>query len=159
MDTEKIVYENLQKFGLDSDIKPTTLKQLIKITEVLETIIGFRRTAIQQLKSNKISINKISQDAGIARQTFYNNPILATYIEKYAEVDAVESPYDVIDAIRSELRRRDEQIAGLVQRDATVEYYKSQAQALTDEVASLQETIKSQEELIRRLRVNGIKLV
>jgi hypothetical protein len=113
----------------------------------------------KQLKSNKISINKISQDSGIARQTFYNNPILATYIEKYAEANAIENPYDVIDAIRSELRRRDEQIAGFVQRDATVEYYKAQAQALTDQVASLQETIKSQEELIRRLRANDLYIV
>lgn len=159
MDAEKIIYENLKKFGLDSDIKPTTLKQLVKITEVLDTTINVQQTSVQQLKSNKISINKISQDSGIARQTFYNNPILAAYIEKYAEANAIENPYDVIDALRSELRRRDEQIAGFVQRDATAEYYKAQAQALTDEVASLKETIKSHEELIRRLRANDLHIV
>ena len=159
MDAEKLVYENLQKFGLDSDVKPTTLKQLVKITEVLDSTTSSQKTAIQQLKASKISINKVSQDTGIARQTFYNNPILAAYIEKYAEANGVESPYEVIDALRSELRRRDEQITGLVQRDATAEYYKAQAQALTDEVASLQETIKSQEELIRRLKANGLHIV
>lgn len=50
--------------------------------------------------------------------------------------------------------RKDEQIAGLVQRDATVSKCKTENLELTDEIASLRETIKSQEELIRQLRGN-----
>jgi len=46
----------------------------------------------------------------------------------------------------------DEQIAGLVQRDATISKCKAENKELTDKIASLQATIRSQEDLIRQLR-------
>lgn len=152
MDLEKIVQENLIAFGLEEEMKSITRKHLIKITEVLDATIQSQTEAIQNIKTNKISINKIAKDAGIARQTFYNNPIMTAYIEKYIELNAIDNPYETIETLRSELRRKDEQINGLVQRDATVSKYKAQNKALTDEVVSLKETIKSQEELIQRLK-------
>lgn len=154
MDTEKIVQRNLKSFVLDEEVKPMTMKHLIKITEVLDTIVKSKTEAIQNIKTNKISINKVAKDAGIARQTFYNNPIMTAYIEKYIEVNSIDNPYETIEVLRSELRRKDDQINGLVQRDATVSKYKAQNKALTDEIASLQETIKSQEELIQKLKVS-----
>lgn len=153
MDPEKIVQENLKLFGLDEEVKPVTMKHLIKITEVLDATVQSQTEAIQNIKTNKISINKVAKDAGIARQTFYNNPIMTAYIEKYIELNSIDNPYEVIDALRSELRRKDEQINGLVQRDATVSKYKAQNKALTDEIVSLQETIKSQEEFIQNLQL------
>ena len=160
MDTEKIVQENLKLFGLDEEIKPMTMKHLMKITNVLDTAIQSKTEAIQNIKTNKISINKVAKDAGIARQTFYNNPIITAYIEKYIELNSIDSPYETIEALRRELRRKGEQINGLVQRDATVSKYKAQNKALTDEITSLQETIKSQEELIQKLKASqkAIKL-
>ena len=154
MDTEKIVIENLKVFGLDEDIKPVTMKHLIKITEVLDATVQAQSEAIQNIKTNKISINKIAKDAGIARQTFYNNPIITAYIEKYIENNTIDNPYKVIEALRNELKRKDEQITGLVQRDATVSKYKAQNHELTNEIVSLQATIKSQEELIRKLQAS-----
>lgn len=154
MDTEKIVIENLKVFGLDEDIKPVTMKHLIKITEVLDATVQAQSEAIQNIKINKISINKIAKDAGIARQTFYNNPIITVYIKKYIENNTVDNPYEVIEALRNELKRKDEQITGLVQRDATVSKYKAQNHELTNEIVSLQATIKSQEELIRKLQAS-----
>lgn len=152
MDTKKLVQNNLKIFGLNEEIKPVTMKHLIKITEVLDATVRTQTEAIQNIKNNKISINKVAKDAGVARQTFYNNPIMTTYIEKYIELNSVDSPYVTIENLRSELRRKDKQITGLVQRDATVSKYKAQNKALKDEIASLRETIKSQEYLIHKLK-------
>lgn len=152
MDVNQRVSENLKSFGLNDDIKPATLKHLAKVDEVLSMMIEAQENAIQEIKSNKISINRVAKESGIARQTFYNNPIITAYIEKYLETYVDASPYETIDSLREELKRKDEQIAGLVQRDATVSKCKAENKALTDEIASLQATIKSQEELIQQLR-------
>ena len=158
MDTRERVTENLKAFGLDTDIKPITMKHLEKLDEVLTQLTQVQEDAIQDIKDNKISINRVSKDAGIARQTFYNNPILVAYVEKYIAERGVESPYETIDYLREEVRRRDKQIEGLVQRDATVSKYKAENKALKEEITSLQATIKSQEELIKRLRAGNLSL-
>lgn len=152
MDVNQRVSKNLKSFGLNDDIKPATLKHLAKVDEVLSTMVEAQENAIQEIKSNKISINRVAKESGIARQTFYNNPIITAYIEKYLKAYVDASPYETIDSLREELKRKNEQIAGLVQRDATVSKCKAENKALTDEVASLQATIKSQEELIQQLR-------
>lgn len=154
MDVNQRVSENLKSFCLDDDIKPATLKHLTKVDEVLSMMVEAQENAIQEIKRNKISINRVAKESGIARQTFYNNPIITAYIEKYLETYVDASPYETIDALRKELKRKDEQIAGLVQRDATVSKYKAQNKALADEIASLKETIKSQEELIQKLKAS-----
>ena len=152
MDINERVLETLKSFGLDTDIKPMTLKQLAKVDKVLETMTQAQTNAFQAIKNNKISINRVAKESGIARQTFYNNPIIKAYIEKYLAANIDVSPYETIEMLREEIRRKNEQIAGLVQRDATVSKCKAEIQQLTDEVTSLQETIKSQEELIHQLR-------
>ena len=152
MDVNQRVSDNLKSFGLNDDIKPAILKHLAKVDEVLAMMVETQENAIQEIKSNKISINRVAKESGIARQTFYNNPVITAYIEKYLETYVGVSPYETIDSLREELKRKDEQIAGLVQRDATVSKCKAENKALTDEVASLQATFKSQEELIQKLR-------
>lgn len=158
MDVTERLFENLILFGLIDDIKPTTLKHLSKIDEVLAMMATVQENAIQEIKSNKISINRVAKESGIARQTFYNNPVITAYVEKYIETYVGTSPYETIDFLREELRRKEEQIAGLVQRDATVSKCKAENKALTDEIASLQATIKSQEELIQKLRSENRKI-
>lgn len=152
MDVNERVIENLKAFGLSTDIKPITMNHLARVDEVLDVMTQAQFNAIQEIKTNKISINRVAKESGIARQTFYNNPIISAYIEQYIATKTSPSPYEIVNALREEIRRKDEQIAGLVQRDATVSKYKAQNQELTDEVASLQATIKSQEDLIRQLR-------
>lgn len=152
MDVNERVMENLKAFGLDTDIKPVTMKHLEKVDEVLASMVQAQTDAIQEIRSNKISINRVAKESGIARQTFYNNPIITTYIEAYIAANTSASPYETIETLREEIRRKDEQIAGLVQRDATVSKCKAENLELTDEIVSLRETIKSQDELIRQLR-------
>lgn len=154
MDVNERVMENLKAFGLDTDIKPVTMKHLAKVDEVLASMVQAQTDAIQEIKNNKISINRVAKESGIARQTFYNNQIVTAYIEAYIVANTTASPYENIETLREEIRRKDEQIAGLIQRDATVSKCKAENLELTDEIASLRETIKSQEELIRQLRGN-----
>ena len=150
---EKII-KNIKKFGLSSDdIKPNTMEYLIKVDDVLNKITTTRAEAIQTIKSEKVSINKIAKESGISRQTFYNNPIITSYVEKYIEIYVKESPYETINNLKEEIKNRDEQIEKLVQRDANIAYYKAENQELSDEIESLKATIKSQEETIRKLRV------
>ena len=152
MDVNERVMENLKAFGLDTDIKPVTMKHLAKVDEVLASMVQAQTDAIQEIRNNKISINRVAKESGIARQTCYNNPIITAYIEAYIAANTSASPYETIETLREEIRRKDEQIARLVQRDATVSKCKAENLELTDEIASLRETIKSQEELIRQLR-------
>ena len=150
---EKII-KNLKKFGLSSDdIKPNTMEYLIKVDDVLNKITTTRAEAIQTIKSEKASINKVAKESGISRQTFYNNPIITSYVEKYIEIYVKESPYETINNLKEEIKNRDEQIEKLVQRDANIAYYKAENKELSDEVESLKATIKSQEEMIRKLRM------
>lgn len=150
---EKII-KNLIKFGLSTDdIKPNTIEYLIKVDEVLNQITTARAEAIQTIKNEKTSINKIAKESGISRQTFYNNPIITSYVERYIEMYVKESPYETINNLKEDIKNRDEQIEKLVQRDANISYYKAENQELSDEIESLKATIKSQEEMIRKLRV------
>lgn len=152
MDVNERVMENLKAFGLDTDIKPVTMKHLAKVDEVLASMVQAQTDAIQEIRNNKISINRVAKESSIARQTFYNNPIITAYIEAYIGANTAASPYETIETLREEIRRKDEQIAGLIQRDATVSKCKAENLELTDEIASLRETIKSQEELIQQLK-------
>jgi len=152
MEIKDRVTANIEAFGLTGEIKAGTMKHLIKIDEVLETMTTVQANAVQSIKDNKISINRVAKESDIARQTFYNNPLLTAYIEKYLAAHSIDSPYETIEALREDIRRKDEQISKMVQRDATVSKYKAKNQALTDEIASLQATIRSQEDLIRQLR-------
>lgn len=150
---EKII-KNLKKFGLSTDdIKPNTIEYLVKVDEVLNQITTARAEAIQTIKNEKTSINKIAKESGISRQTFYNNPIITSYVERYIEMYVKESPYETINNLKEDIKNRDEQIEKLVQRDANIAYYKAENQELSDEIESLKATIKSQEEMIRKLRV------
>ena len=83
MDVNERVMENLKAFGLDTDIKPVTMKHLAKVDEVLASMVQAQTDAIQEIRNNKISINRVAKESGIARQTFYNNPIITAYIEAY----------------------------------------------------------------------------
>ncbi len=149
MDVTERVMENLKAFGLDADIKPITMKHLAKVDEVLASMVQAQTDAIQEIRNNKISINRVAKESGIARQTFYNNPIITAYIEAYIAANTTASPYETIEMLREEIRRKDEQIVGLVQRDATISKFKAENRELKDEIVSLRETIKSQETLLQ----------
>ena len=105
MDINQRVSENLKSFGLNDDIKPTISKHLAKVDEVLAMMVAAQENAIQEIKGNKISINRVAKESGIARQTFYNNPVITAYIEKYIETYVGLSPYETIDSLREELKR------------------------------------------------------
>ena len=152
MDVNERVMENLKAFGLDTDIKPVTMKHLAKVDEVLAFMVQSQTEAIQEIRNNKISINRVAKESGIARQTFYNNPIITAYIEAYIEANTSANPYETIETLREEIRRKDDQIAAMVQRDATISECKAKNKELTDENVSLHFTITSQEALIVELR-------
>ena len=69
MDVNERVMENLKAFGLDTDIKPVTMKHLAKVDEVLASMVQAQTDAIQEIRNNKISINRVAKESGIARQT------------------------------------------------------------------------------------------
>ena len=149
--------ETLRSMYLDKFVQVRSETDLDTANTVLTeevVMVQAQTDAIQEIRNNKISINRVAKESGIARQTFYNNPIITAYIEAYIAANTSASPYETIETLREEIRRKDEQIAGLVQRDATVSKCKTENLELTDEIASLRETIKSQEELIRQLRGN-----
>ncbi len=108
MNVNERVMENLKAFGLDTDIKPITIKHLAKVDEVLALMVQAQTDAIQKIRNNKISINRVAKKIGIACQTFCNNPIITAYIEAYIAANISASPYETIEMLREEIRRNDE---------------------------------------------------
>ena len=151
MDIKECVMTNLDALGIQG-VKGGTLKHLVKIQEMLASAVQAQNDAIREVKEHNLSINRIAKETGISRQTFYNNPILLQYIEHYLDANVLANPYDVIESQKESIRSKDAQISEFVKRDATVEKYRAQNDALLEQIASLQATIRSQEDLICSLR-------
>ena len=79
-ETSAIVKENLRMFGLDADVKVQTLRHLCRIQEALDALREGQKFAIRSVWENKATIASVARQSHVARQTFYNNPILTEYV-------------------------------------------------------------------------------
>lgn len=149
MDTRETVIKKLQEFDMDTNVKEQTMKHLCKIQETLDTLKHNQEEAAASLKENKPALNRIASMGNIARQTFYNNPLLTEYIEQYWKANAAENPFDTIERLRNEIRIQDERIKNMVKRDAETLIYKNRISELEEQIHSLKETVKSQEMVIQ----------
>ena len=149
-ETSAIVKENLRAFGLDADVKVQTMHHLCRIQEALDALRDGQKAAIRSVWENKAT--SVARQSHVARQTFYNNPLLTEYVNAWLKEYAVENPFDTIERLREALRDESEKVRKMVARDADVSKYKAMVVDLKDEVAALKKTVATQSDTIAMMR-------
>lgn len=151
-ETSAVVKENLRMFGMDADVKAQTMHHLCRIQEALDILRDGQKAAIRSVWENKATIASVARQSHVARQTFYNNPILTQYVNAWLKEFAIENPFDTIDRLREALRDETEKVRKMVARDADVSKYKAMAADLKDEVTALKKTVAMQSDTIATMR-------
>lgn len=146
------VIEVLKKYGISGDFKKGTLAQFEKIITTLDEMIQSQKDGIDKIKANKPSLSKISSLTGISRQTFYNNPVLTEFAEKYIAENAVDDPNETISKLKSQIRDKDSIIEKMVARDGKIAELMAKVYELEQENVSLKKTIESQEITISKAK-------
>lgn len=147
------IKNNLKKFDLKTEQKANIYNHLEKIDKTLEDMISNQEKSLELYKENNININKIANNSGVSRQTLYNNPILIEYIENFNSFYSPEDPYQVIEDLRKEIRKKDKMIDNMVNRDGENSKLKVTIKQLNEELESAKITINSQSDIIKKLNI------
>lgn len=117
--------------------KDTISKSLMSKLISIEKEILQRKQAIEDaqniLKSNSINIKAISEKTNISRKTFYNNKILAEFVEEHTVMDTSKA-YEEIKKLRSQLSDTEKKFFALLERDAETETLRFQISKLESEL-------------------------
>lgn len=150
MDIEATVKQKLEDYGIATHgCKPGLMKHLIKIEMVLSSLNEQFEKADRDMKDSRPNMKKISRMSGVSRQTFYNNPILSSYVECSIKERKRNDPYETIAQLKADLEAQKAKIQQMVDRDADLSMYRAMAEELEEEVMSLRMTIEAQQEMIR----------
>lgn len=138
--------KEMKKLDSDFDLLPAnTQNHLIKIAtrcnEMIEEEIQRHNTASKEY----LSVNRISQDTKISRQTFYNNPILSKYVfYKADEYKAIDDSYN-LSQLQEENRSLKEKIEKMMVRDLEIYQLRETNKRLANEVKNKTDLIQSLE--------------
>ena len=126
----------------------TVGKSLNKNLLTVEATIAKRQKAIAEaqksIKENAINIKAISEATGISRKTFYNNELLAAFVEENATANNASA--DEIKKLRERLAESESKMFTLLSRDADMEELRYQISKLEAELETSHKRIKSLEE-------------
>lgn len=115
----------------------TISKSLMSKLISIEKEILKRKQAIEDaqniLKSNSINIKAISEKTNISRKTFYNNKILAEFVEEHTVIDTSKA-YEENKKFRSQLSDTEKKLFALLERDAETETLRFQISKLESEL-------------------------
>lgn len=132
---ESTVKNRLDEMGINVDtLKSTSLKHLIKIEDVISEKLENQSKMLESFKENKVSVLSISEESKIARQTFYNNPILKEYITYVLDNSDLVDPYKKIDALNAKLSELQEMVTQMQIRDVNLEILYQEKENLKDEL-------------------------
>lgn len=132
---ESTVKNRLYEMGINVDtLKSTSLKHLIKIEDVISEKLENQSKMLESFKENKVSVLSISEESKIARQTFYNNPILKEYITYVLDNSDLVDPYKKIDALNAKLSELQEMVTQMQIRDVNLEILYQEKENLKDEL-------------------------
>lgn len=132
---ESTVKNRLDEMGINVDtLKSTSLKHLIKIEDVISEKLENQSKMLESFKENKVSVLSISEESKIARQTFYNNPILKEYITYVLDNSDLVDPYKKIDSLNAKLSELQEMVTQMQIRDVNLEILYQEKENLKDEL-------------------------
>ena len=126
----------------------TVGKSLNKNLLTVEATIAKRQQAIAEaqksIKENAINIKAISEATGISRKTFYNNELLAAFVEENATVNNASA--DEIKRLKDRLAEAESKMFTLLSRDADMEELRYQISRLEAGLKTSHKRIRSLEE-------------
>lgn len=132
---ESTVRDRLNEMGINiNTIKSTSLNHLIKIENVVSEKLQKQSKILDDFKNNKISLLSISEESKIARQTFYNNPILKEYINYLIDNYDLVDPYKKIDILNNKISELQEIITQMQIRDVDFELANHEKEVLKNEL-------------------------
>lgn len=150
MDTEnqdsegiiKTIKNRLSKMGYDYALLNDKQQQYILKLEKSISLIFKSETELQNtFAKNKISTKTISESTNIARQTFYNVPILNEYVNFCTDEFNKISMLAKYSSMTEELQELKEKVKEMQKRDVQLELLKN-------EIKELKKSLKSKEEKI-----------
>ena len=147
----KCVIKNAKKIGYDYEsLSEKEQEKLRKIERIVQAKFALEKKAKAMASRNVVSVQGISKEADISRQTFYNNPIYKEYIfiraEEFIKIDASKKSSDK----NKEVTRVNEEIKKLHERDVELEEVKR-------EIKELRKKLEDKDNKIVMLRKELIK--
>lgn len=136
--------KNLKKLGYDySLLQPKQQKYLQKIDQAIYSLFETEMKAQEDTSRNYVSIKRISKETDIARQTFYNLPILSEYIEHCSkEFEKIDTSYRLKRALDKN-QEYQKQIQQMVKRDVEYMELKRENSKLKEDIEWKNKMLKS----------------
>lgn len=139
--TERIA-SALKKLGYDYNaLKSKDKAYLIQIDESIQQIFKAEIEARETLSRSVVSTKAIAKATGIARQTFYNNPILNEFVNYYAKQFEKVDMSNIQNQTNQKIKDLQEQLDLMHQRDIEFEEMKIQIEELKQAIKERDETI------------------
>lgn len=141
--------------GVDDyeDLKPFMKEYLKRIEEIIINKEAKERTAIEELRNNKISVASISQELGCSRTTLYNhNSFLKRYIEVCIESIEEQNPFIKYDKLKGSTAILEEKVNKMIMRDIDTELLRMENKKLGD-------TLKEKMKEIERLQIRNAEIL
>ena len=142
--TNSRLIKNLKKLGYDYSLLPAKQQEYLQqVDEAINTLFETELKAQEETSRNYISIKRVSKETNIARQTFYNIPILAEYIEQCSrDFDKVDISYRLRRAQQKNIEYQ-EQIQEMVKRDVEFMELKRENSKIKEELEWKNKMLKS----------------
>jgi len=125
-------------------ISKTLNKELLEVEEEILSRQKNIADAENTIRSNAINVKAISDATGISRKTFYNNRLLAEFVEENKTVDDV--PREEIKRLKDKCEDSEKKLLLMVDRDIETETLRHELSKLQSELAAAQKRIQSLEE-------------
>ena len=125
-------------------ISKTLNKELLAVEEEILARQKNIADAENVIKDNAINVKAISEATGISRKTFYNNKLLAEFVEENRTVDDV--PREELNRLNGKCDDTETKLLLMVDRDIETETLRHELSKLQSELAAAQKRIQSLEE-------------
>lgn len=133
-------------------IDPKTLEYLNKIEKIISNKFSSLDEIMDNLKTNRPSINNIAIESTIARQTFYNHKILKNYIDIRLEKYNQNDPIKRNEKLSEQISDLESIIKNMMERDVSIELMRNKVALVENEFKLLKK-----ENLELRERYNNLK--
>jgi len=141
---EKSIRNKLKKLGyIYDDLDKKKQNYLVKIEECILKVYKRENEAKKLITNNNVSIKNMSENANIARQTFYNVPILSEYVNYNSkEFDKIGISLK-LSSSSEEIQELKADIELMQKRDIEIEKLKKDIEELKQELKTKDYTISA----------------
>lgn len=151
-DVNEIIKNKFNEMGLvTNNLTQKQFEYLIKIENLISIQMREQERLLEQMKKLGFSLKSISENVKISYQTFYNNPILKTYVEYSISEFSSKNPYRKIDIMKDTINNLENKCTKMEYRDLGIELMKN-------EMGQLKTRLKNKEREVLQLRNQNKKI-